>query len=186
MVYNNLGSRGPGHLDEPPVIRLDRVGRWHGQDLDVVVALIGHAHYEPCGENGLDPAGEIVVTAARWSPKLKITRCFPCIFIIFHQFSSQKDLVSFVFEECRPWRWPSNRKQTWRSPSPPTRFSRAQVKEVVGRTLMCPWSMSTCKSPTCPRRSAWKCARAWKCCSSGACRLPGGRVGGHLPRLQGP
>ena len=119
MVYNNLGSRGPGHLDEPPVIRLDRVGRWHGQDLDVVVSLFGDAHYEPCGENGLDKGGEIVVNAPRYIFFTRTRRAFGGLLKW-----RRGPLIEPSFR-CRLLRWPSNRKQTWRSPSPPTRFSRA-------------------------------------------------------------
>ncbi|CAE7605159.1 unnamed protein product [Symbiodinium natans] len=45
VAFNNLGGKGPGHSDEPPVIRFSNIGAHQGRGLDLVVRALGS--YEP-------------------------------------------------------------------------------------------------------------------------------------------
>ena len=36
MLYNNLGGFGPGHLDEPPLLRFEKTCVVHGRSVDAV------------------------------------------------------------------------------------------------------------------------------------------------------
>ncbi|CAK9062437.1 Uncharacterized protein SCF082_LOCUS32524 [Durusdinium trenchii] len=64
VLYNNLGRKGPGHLDEPPIIRLDGVATWHQERLDMVVMVRPGSHYEPSGMNGVLDSGELELHVA--------------------------------------------------------------------------------------------------------------------------
>eukprot|EP00435_Cladocopium_sp_Y103_P028119 s629_g7.t1 len=76
VVYNNLGMKGPGHLDEPPVIRLDNTVRLDGRHLDLVLSLLeGENFYEPSGINEVDASGILVNVAFGSAADLEIHLC---------------------------------------------------------------------------------------------------------------